>query len=223
MSRRSRSSLASGAIFLCSGVLMCVPAWGQQPLDLTHSWVRSFPGTTGARSFANGVAVLDSDTLAHRGTVVVAGHATSEITMIMSPAAEQLRGFVAFLSPEQNPPDNWIRNFVDAPGGGTGSAVCTGASVASRLTIPGRHGFVSGWFSGDVDFGSGITHTTSTGRDAFLVKLDRETPSTVWLTTYGGNGNQEALAVGVGPYRWGGQVSPVGDPVRQYATPFDYE
>lgn len=222
MSRSQRSTLASSAIFLCSGALVCGPAWGQQPLDLTHSWVRSFPGTTGAQSFANGVAVLDSDTLADRGTVVVAGHADSNV-MLLSFAAPP-RGFVAFIPPDGDPNNNdyWLRHFADSPAPGSGAAACTGVSVGSRLTIPGRHAIVSGWFSGDIDFGIPVNPAT-TGRDAFIARLDQTGPgagSTIWVATLRGTGDQEALAVSMGPPFWGG-VGLVVDPVRYYARQTD--
>ncbi len=193
---------------------MCAPARGQPQLDLTHRWVRSFPGTSvNTQSYANGVAVLDSTNPAHRGTVVVAGHATSEVLapLSISGPPPPFRGFVAFVSPDGTPGTSWVRNFVDAGLPGTGQAVCTAAGVGSRGLINARHAFVSGWFSGDVNFGGRCdlgdpVVTSGQGKDAFLALLDRDarcvgcnSECTQWVVPFGGDGDQVALAVGVGP------------------------
>ncbi len=193
---------ASAGFSLAGAFLTCSGALAQPQLDLTHSWVRSFPGSSvNTQSYANGVAVLDSTNSAHRGTVVVAGHSTTDV-MIMSFTPQAYRGFVAFVSPDGAPGTSWVQNFVDAPGGGTGQAVCTGAAVGSPgvLNLNGRFAFASGWFSGGVDFRSGITHTALSGLDAFLAKLDRDSTATQWvLPIRGSTGEQVALAVAVGP------------------------
>ncbi len=185
--------LLLGAVVCCVGL----PASARgQPLELTHSWVRSFPGTTGAHSYANGVAVLDSTNLSHRGTVVVAGYATSEV-MTLSIVPTQYRGFVAFVPPTGAPADGWVRNFVDGAQPGTGQAACTGVTVADRKIFDSRTAFVSGWFSGDVNFGSGIVHTATNGKDGFLARMDQTGPNagtTTWVTPINGTGDAEVLA-----------------------------
>ncbi len=72
------------SVAFCFAALTGASAPGQPQLDLSHSWVRSFPGASlNTQSYANGVAVLDSSNASHRGTVVVAGHSTTDV-MIMS-------------------------------------------------------------------------------------------------------------------------------------------
>lgn len=189
----SKGLRALGFLFLAAGL-----AWGEwgargQTVDVSHEWARRLGAASiTSREWATGVAVGED------GTVVTVGRSTTE-TMIMGPSPTPVQGFVAFLPPDGNPANGWLRTFNDVSGGPVGQTYPNAVAVASPAVEPARHAFVGGRFANDVDFGSGIVLQGDSSGDAFLAMVDRDAQQTRWVTVYSGTGEQEVFGVAAGP------------------------